>query len=58
MNREGDTRFNFDLEKLKDPETIEAFQARMGGKFTKLTLLDAEDTDMDTLIMHIQHSDD
>ncbi|KAK2189385.1 hypothetical protein NP493_108g04017 [Ridgeia piscesae] len=40
----------FDLEKLKDPEVAEAFHAMIGGKFAALTILDADGTDMDTLI--------
>ena len=46
----GHTRIKFDLEKLKDPEVAEPFHAMMGGKFAALTILDADGTDMDTLI--------
>ncbi|KAK2178782.1 hypothetical protein NP493_530g00006 [Ridgeia piscesae] len=43
-------RIKFDLEKLKDPEVAEAFHAMIGGKFAALTILDADGTDMETLI--------
>ncbi|KAK2160515.1 hypothetical protein NP493_1640g00033 [Ridgeia piscesae] len=46
----GHARIKFDLEKLKDPEVAEAFHAMIGGKFAALTILDADGTDMDTLI--------
>ena len=46
----GPTRIKFDLERLKDPEVAEAFQAMIGGKFAALTILDAADTDIDMLI--------
>ena len=50
IKRQGPTRIKFDLEKLKDPDVAEAFQAMIGGKFAPLTILDADDTDVDTLI--------
>ena len=37
----------FDLEKLKDPNVLETFQAMIGGKFALLTIMDNEDTDLD-----------
>ena len=41
------TRIRFDLEKLKDPEVAEIFQAKIGGKFAALSILDSDmDTDM------------
>jgi len=46
----GPTRIKFDLEKLRDPKVVEAFQAMIGGKFAPLTIFEADDTDMDTLI--------
>ena len=46
----GHARVKFDLEKLKDPEVAEAFHVMIGGKFAALTILDADGTDMDTLI--------
>ena len=46
----GHARIKFDLEKLNDPEVAEAFHAMIGRKFAVLTILDADGTDMDTLI--------
>ena len=40
----------FDLEKLKDPNVMEIFQAVIGGKFAPLTIMDNEDTDLDSVI--------
>ena len=40
----------YDLEKLKDLNVLETFQAIMGGKFAPLTFMDKEDTDLDSLI--------
>ena len=44
------TRLKFDLEKLKDPNVLETFQAIIGGKFVPLTIMNNEDTDMDSMI--------
>ena len=44
------TRLKFDLEKLKDPNVLETFQAMISGKFAPLTIMDNEDTDMGTMI--------
>ena len=44
------TRLKFDLEKLKDPNVLETFQAMIGGKFAPLTVMSNEDTDIDTMI--------
>ena len=43
---------SFDLEKLKDPNVLETFQAMsmIGGKFAPLTIMDNEDTDLDSMI--------
>ena len=46
----GHARIKFDLEKLKDPEVAEAFHAMIRGKFAALSILDADGTDMDTMI--------
>ena len=35
-------RMKFDLEKLEDPNIVEAFQAMIGGKFAPLTILEEE----------------
>ena len=41
------TRLKSDLEKLKDPNVLETFQAILGGKFVPLTIMTNEDTDME-----------
>ena len=41
------TRLKFDLEKLKDPNVLESFQAMTGGRFAPLTIMSNEDTDID-----------
>ena len=44
------TGLKFDLEKLKDPNVLETFQAMKGGKFAPLTIMKNENTDMDSMI--------
>ena len=44
------TRLKFDLEKLKELSVLETFQAMIGGKFAPLTIMDNEDTDLDSMI--------
>ena len=44
------TRLKFDLEKLKDPNVLQTFQAMIGGRFAPLTIMRNEDTDTDSLI--------
>ena len=44
------TRLKFDLEKLKDPNVLKTFQAMIGGKFAPLTIMNNEDTDLDSMI--------
>ena len=43
------TRLKFDFEKLKDPNVLETFQAMIGGKFAHLTIMNKEDTDLDSM---------
>ena len=43
-------RLKFDLEKLKDPNLLETFQAIVGKKFAPLTIMSNEDADVDSLI--------
>ena len=50
VSKQGHTRIKFDLEKLKDPEIAETFKAMIGGKFAPMTLLDADDSNMDDLV--------
>ena len=40
----------YDLEKQKDPTVAKAFQAKIGGKFAPLILLENENNDIDTMI--------
>ena len=47
------TRLKFDLEKLKDPNVLESFQAMTGGRFAPLTIISNEDTDIDSMITTI-----
>ena len=44
------TRLKFDLEKLKDPNVLETFQAIIGGRFAPLTIMSNDDTDIDSMI--------
>ena len=44
------TRLKFDLEKLKDPNVLETFQAMTGRRFAPLTIMSNEDTDIDSMI--------
>ena len=44
------TRLKFDLEKLKDPNVLETFQAMIGGRVAPLTIMSNEDTDIDSMI--------
>ena len=50
VSKQGHARIRFDLEKLMDPGVTETFKAMIGGKFAPLTLLDADDVNMDDLI--------
>ncbi|WP_419592589.1 hypothetical protein, partial [Thiolapillus sp.] len=44
------TRLKFDLEKLKDPNVLESFQAMIGGRFAPLTIMNNENTDIESMI--------
>ena len=44
------TRLKFDLEKLKDPNMLETFQAMIGGRVAPLTIMSNEDTEIDLMI--------
>ena len=46
--KQCNTRIRFDIEKLKDSEDAEIFQAKIEGKFAALSILDS-DMDMDML---------
>ena len=43
------TRLKSDLEKLQDPNVLETFQAMIGGKPAPLTIMDNENTDLDSM---------
>ena len=42
------TRLKFDLEKLKDPNMLETFQAMIGRRFAPLTIMSNKDTDINS----------
>ena len=42
------TRLKFKFEKLKDPNVLETFQAMTDKKFAPLTIMNNEDTDLDS----------
>ena len=44
------TRLKFDLEKLKDPNVLETFQAMIDGRSAPLIITSNEDTDIDSMI--------
>ena len=44
------TRLKFNLEKLKDPNVLESFQAMTGGRFAPLTIMSNEDANIDSMI--------
>ena len=44
------TRLKFDLEKLKDPNVLETFQAMIGRRFAPLTIMSNDDKDIDSMI--------
>ena len=50
INKPKHTRLKFDLQKLKDPNVLETFQAMIGGRFAPLTILSNEDADIDSMI--------
>ena len=50
INKPKHTRVKFGLVKLIDPYVFETFQAMIGGKFAPLTVMNNEDTDLDSMI--------
>ena len=50
ISKSDHTRLKFGLEKLKDPNVLETFQAMIGREFAPLTIMDNEDTDLDSII--------
>ena len=49
ISKQIHTRLKFDLEKLKDHNELETFQAMIGRKFATLTIISNEDTDLDSM---------
>ena len=47
------TKLKFDLEKLKDLNVLETFQAIIGEMFAPLTIMNNADTDMDSMITNL-----
>ena len=43
-------RLLLDLEKLKDPNAFKTVQAMIDGRFAPLTIMNNEDTDLDSMI--------
>ena len=50
ISRPKHTRLKIDLEKLKDPNVLETFQAMIGGRFVPLTIMSNKDTDKESMI--------
>ena len=50
MENQGNIRIRLSLEKLKDPNIAEIFQATIGGKFAPVLALENQDTEIDALI--------
>ena len=50
ISKPNHTRLKFDLEKLKDPNVFETFQAMIGGRFAPLTIMSNEYTDIHSMI--------
>ena len=57
ISKQKHTRLKFDLEKPKDPNVLETFQAKIGGRFAPLTIMSNDDTDRFN-DHHLQHSGD
>ena len=50
VKNQGSIRIRFSLEKLKDPNIVDIFQATIGGKFAPLLALENQDIETDALI--------
>ena len=50
ISKPKQTRLKFNIEKLKDQNVLETFQAVIGGKFAPLTIMNKEDTDLGSMI--------
>ena len=49
-SKQKHTRLKFDFENLKDPNVLKTFQAIIGGRFAPLTIMNNEDTDIDSMV--------
>ena len=50
ISKSKQTRLKFDHDKLKDPNVLETLQTMKGEKFAPLTIMDNEDTHLDSMI--------
>ena len=50
ISKQKHTRLKFDLEKLKALNMLETFQAMTSGKFAPLTIMNNEDTNLDSML--------
>ena len=50
ISKQNHTRLKFDLEKLKALNMLETFQAMTSGKFAPLTIMNNEDTNLDSML--------
>ena len=51
ISKPNHTRLTFDLEKLKDPKCVETFQVMIGGKIAPLTIMNNENSHMESMII-------
>ena len=50
ISKSKQTRLKFDIEKLKNCNVLETFRAMIGRKFAPFTIMNNEDTDLDSMI--------
>ena len=50
INKPTHTRLKFDLEKLKDPNMLETFQAIIGGMFATFIIMSNENRDLNSMV--------
>ena len=50
ISKQKHTSFKVDLEKLKEPNVLETFQAMIGEKFAPLSIINIEETNLDSMI--------
>ena len=54
VSKQGHTRIKFDQEQMEDPKIEGTFKATIGGKFALLTLLNADDSNMDGWVTKVE----